>query len=235
VYRQLDPRKIVETAVLLQSRIHERFPGSGLGDVADELVAVTKDSAGRSARLGRPYLLLRAAVLLLTAAIVAVPAVLLFGMDLRARIDSFTELVQLLESGVNDVIFLGVAVFFLLTYEGRLKRDRALEAIHELRALAHIVDMHQLTKDPDRVRHRGEDTASSPRRAMDRFQLARYLDYCSEMLSVISKLAALYVQNLRDPAVLEAVDGLEDLTTGLSGKIWQKITILDRVVETRSP
>ncbi|HEX2095240.1 MAG TPA: hypothetical protein VHG28_22780 [Longimicrobiaceae bacterium] len=56
----------------------------------------------------------------------------------------------------------------------------------------------------------------------------RYLDYCSEMLSLDSKLAALYAQNLHDPVVLAAVDEVEMLTTGLCGKIWQKIVMIGR-------
>ena len=39
--------------------------------------------------------------------------------------------------------------------------------------------------------------------------------------------AALYVEHLQDPVVLAAVNDLENLTAGLSRKIWQKITILD--------
>jgi hypothetical protein len=62
---------------------------------------------------------------------------------------------------------------------------------------------------------------------MTRFELARYLDYCSEMLSLISKLAALYVQSFDDGTVLAAVSDVQGLTNGLSGKIWQKIVILD--------
>ena len=100
--------------------------------------------------------------------------------------------------------------------------------MRELRALAHIVDMHQLTKDPDRV----VDGATPARRrrpsaTMTRPELARYLDYCSEMLALNSKLAALYAQNLHDPVVLAAVDEVETLTTGLSAKIWQKLVILN--------
>jgi hypothetical protein len=62
---------------------------------------------------------------------------------------------------------------------------------------------------------------------MSPFELTRYLDYCSEMLSLTSKLAALYAQNLPDPVVIDAVNEIESLTTNLSQKIWQKITILD--------
>ena len=117
---------------------------------------------------------------------------------------------------------------FLFTLEIRLKRNRALKHLHELRSLVHIVDMHQLTKDPESILNRGPRTASSPKRTMTRFELSRYLDYCSEMSSIIGKVAALYVQDYDDPIVLSAVDQIEDLTTSLSRKTWQKIMINNR-------
>jgi hypothetical protein len=57
----------------------------------------------------------------------------------------------------------------------------------------------------------------------------RYLDYCSEMLSLTSRIAASFVQSFNDPIVLSTVNEIETLATGLSGKIWQKITLLERV------
>jgi hypothetical protein len=57
-------------------------------------------------------------------------------------------------------------------------------------------------------------------------ELARYLDYCSELLALVSKLAALHAQHLRDPVVLNAVNDVEELAAGLSQKIWQKIIVL---------
>lgn len=47
------------------------------------------------------------------------------------------------------------------------------------------------------------------------------------MLSLTSKLAALYAARFNDSVVLQAVDEVEALTTGLSSKIWQKIMMLD--------
>lgn len=61
---------------------------------------------------------------------------------------------------------------------------------------------------------------------MTSFELSRYLHYASEMLSLIGKIAALYVQHFDDAIALEAVDDIEDLSTGLSRKIWQKIAML---------
>ena len=115
-----------------------------------------------------------------------------------------------------------------VSWENRIKRNRALIAIHELRAMAHIVDMHQLTKDPERLMSPREDTPSSPERVMSAPELGRYLDYCSELLALTSKIAALFVQQFNDPVVLSTVNEVETLVTGLSGKIWQKITLLDR-------
>lgn len=97
---------------------------------------------------------------------------------------------------------------------GEDHRDRALKAIHELRALAHIVDMHQLTKDPESYAGQGQHKARIRKRAMTPFELNRYLDYCSDALALISKIAALYVQGFQDPVLLDAVDDVEDLTAG---------------------
>lgn len=55
------------------------------------------------------------------------------------------------------------------------------------------------------------------------------------MLAVVSKVAAFYVQRFDDEIVLRAVDEVENLASGLSQKIWQKITILDRLRETQRP
>jgi hypothetical protein len=135
--------------------------------------------------------------------------------------------VQISEAGLNVVILLGAAILFLITTERRIKRGRALRAIHELRALAHVIDMHQLTKDPERALVRTKNTASSPKPDLTPGELTRYLDYCSEMLSLLGKLAALYVQRFDDPVALAAVNDVEQLTNGLSRKIWQKISIVN--------
>jgi hypothetical protein len=124
-------------------------------------------------------------------------------------------------------VAVGATVLFLITLESRIKRRRALKALHELRAIAHVIDMHQLTKDPERALGIGKDTASSPKRELSPFELTRYLDYCSEMLSLSGKIAAIYAQDFDDAVVVDAVNDIEDLTTGLSRKIWQKISVLN--------
>ena len=98
------------------------------------------------------------------------------------------------------MVYVAVAVFFLVTIETRVKRRRALRAIHELRAIAHVIDMHQLTKDPEWVLDRGRPRpASCAPRTMSRFELSRYLDYCSEALSLTGKVGGPLHPALRRP------------------------------------
>lgn len=236
MYRHLDPARIVETAASLRQRITERFPDSGLSRVATELCAVTGEAAAVSAWLARPHWPLRIAAWL---ALLLIAGVLLTGvvtalatLPANPAFSSIADLLQGLDAMINEVVLTGVAIFFLFNLETRLKRARAMKVLHVLRSLAHIIDMHQLTKDPERSSHPevGADTASSPKRTLTPFELTRYLDYCTEMLAVLSKLAALYVQEFNDPVTVAAVNDVEDLTAGLSRKIWQKIMILDRVI-----
>ena len=228
MYRSLDSEKIVATIGILCRRIDERFPDSGLGNVCRELLTIAGESQERSAWIAKPQRALRIITwLLLIIMACGLAVILTYAAWPRGGFD-LVGLVQGLEAGLNITILLGAAALFLATAEVRIKRKRALKAIHELRALAHVIDMHQLTKDPDRLR--AQDTASSPKRTLRGPELIRYLDYCSEMLSLIGKLAALYVQKFDDPVALVAVNEVEDLTTSLSRKIWQKIMILNTLL-----
>ena len=214
-------------------RIAERFPESGLLQVCKEFRNLAGQSAQMAYRLGPPIWPVRlaaiaAAGLLLFVAIGAI-SVLMDRFSLNT--DDIAELLQATEAGINELIFLGLAVFFLISLETRIKRHSALQALHRLRSIAHVVDMHQLTKDPARLLSRFQPMAASPARTLNRYELTRYLDYCAEMLALDSKIAALFAQNMDDPVVLAAVNDMESLTQGLAGKIWQKIMILDLTIE----
>ncbi|HMI92620.1 MAG TPA: hypothetical protein VK509_14695 [Polyangiales bacterium] len=231
-YRSIDPDELVRTVERLRQRVYERFPGSGLFKVAEELEAVTRSSAERAVWTGKPLLAARIAMvvlILLLVGAVAATAILALQTSGQGQPVGLSELVQGIEAGSNQVIFVGAAIFFLASLETRVKRARVLAALHELRSMAHIVDMHQLTKDPERLLVPGPDTPSSPHYAITSFELGRYLDYCTEMLSLIGKMGALYARYTNDAPALAAVDQLEDLTSGLSHKIWQKIMILHQL------
>jgi hypothetical protein len=233
-YLQLDERQIMQTLERLRDRIGERFPQSGLLRVSEELLAVANDASLSVAYLRRPNWPARGAAAIAIVVLLSVLGILAITVRGPTGVTGLADVIQTIEAGINDVVFFGIAVFFLLTIETRLKRRRALRTIHQLRSLAHVVDMHQLTKDPERLLSAPTDTPSSPARTMTSPDLGRYLDYCSELLSITSKIAALLVQYFDDAVVLGAVNEIETLTTGLSGKIWQKITVLDRAV-ARTP
>jgi hypothetical protein len=148
---------------------------------------------------------------------------------------SILDFITLFESTINDFIFIGAGIYFLISIENRIKRRLSLVKLNELRTLAHIIDMHQLTKEPERIMQRGKDTKSSPKRDLNGFELSRYLDYCSEMLSIIGKIAVVYVQHFDDQVVLKTVNEIEALTNGLSRKIWQKIMIIHQLEEKQQP
>jgi hypothetical protein len=222
----LDADSVARTVALLRRRIDERFPDSGLGRVCRELDRITGQTRERAAWIATPILGLRVGVAALLAVIAAGLAGTVLSLHRPNQPLEVFQFVQLLESGINDVVLVGAGVFFLVTLETRIKRRRALTAIRELRAIAHIIDMHQLTKDPEWIVTPGKESTLLPDRALTRFELSRYLDYCSEMLSITGKIAALYIQDFDDDVALSAVNEVENLTTGLSRKIWQKLMIV---------
>lgn len=226
-YQCLDPNRINQTIALLQVRIQERFPDRGLHRVCQKLQEIGARSQETTDWVSQPILWLRVGIGLLLLLIASAVIATLLSIDpATQKALTFVELLAALESTINDIILISAGVLFLVTIEIRIKRKRALDAVHELRSLVHIIDMHQLTKDPERLSSGHQNTDSSPQARMTPFELNRYLDYCSEMLSLCAKLAALYAQNFSDSVVLAAVGEVEHLSIGLSGNIWQKIAIL---------
>jgi hypothetical protein len=190
--------------------------------VAKEVTELTRESLVRAEGIRKPNLVLRTGLGVL---------LLLAGWGIfqyvqhREDINSMESLMRFLDVSKTGVAYLVAAAIFLVTLEARLKRRRALTAVHELRAMAHIIDMHQLTKDPDRLGAQGPIMVAGEALTAD--SMARYLDYCTEMLALLGKIGQLYVQQFPDATALAAVDHFQNQITGLSGKIWQKIMILD--------
>lgn len=225
MYNALDVTKISATIEKLEQRIYERFPDSGLLQVAHELHTIAEQSAARSAFITKPQLWLRLCIgLVLLLAI----SVFLFGLSQISVPDKdfrLQEWVTLTDAALNTLVLIGAAIFFLFTIENRIKRHRALASLHELQAIAHVIDMHQLTKDPALITSEFT-TPASPVRNMSAFELNRYLDYCSELLALTGKLAAVFGQSINDSEVISSANAIELLTTNLARKVWQKIRSL---------
>lgn len=231
----LRPSAILNTIQKLEDRITERFPDSGLLAVCKEFSVQARKSEKLAEEIQKPIWTVRllgfVSIILLFGLVIWAIVQMISGFHFDAS--GITDLLQTTESAINELIFLGLAVFFLMGLEARLKRRVVLKSLHRLRSIAHVVDMHQLTKDPAFLLSKNEiaSTASSPVRTLTRHQLMRYLDYCSELLALNAKIAALFAQNTDDEVVLNAINDLEQLTQGLSVKIWQKIMILDLSAE----
>lgn len=222
-YHTLDEAAILRTVETLARRVAERFPTRGLAQTAAYMIELARKAAREARSLGAPNWISRIlAAGALAAGVYAFYTVRDLVPDLRSGPLTASEFAQGLEASFNIVVLVSIALVFLLGLEARFKRRRALGGLYRLRAIAHVIDMHQLTKDPASVVGL-ERTGSSPERDLTDAQLLRYLDYCSEMLAMTGKLAALYAQHFPDGTVISAVNDIEDLTTGLSRKIWQKI------------
>ena len=226
--------EIRKTIERLHLRMKDRFPQSNLANICKELHEISKETDQTVQWIAKPNYLLRFGTygLILIAALVLLE--FLSQLDVRADGLNLAEFVQMVASALDTLVLLGAGIVFLVTLENRRKRNRVIHAVNRLRCIAHIVDMHQLTKDPDTIAEHASSTAHSPQRALSPYELARYLDYCTEMLSLVSKTAFLYVQDYHDAVATEAVNDLEDLTNGLSSKMWQKIMMLS-ATETGGP
>jgi hypothetical protein len=225
----LKPDRVVSTLETLRARIVERFGNCGLASVCAELCDIAREDTQRALSIERSYTWLRALVVVMLAAGVSVLAWVLTRIDFAGTAtNNIFSILEGIEAAANLTFLTGAVVLFLIKLEERLKRRRALAALQELRSIIHVIDMHQLTKDPSKFVV-GGNTPSSPPLLLDEFQMTRYLDYCSEMVSLTSKIAVLFAQSVADQAVAEVVSDIERVGSGLAQKIWQKIMILQEL------
>jgi len=218
--------KVIATIKKLEQRIEERIPDSGIHNVCHALLQTASEAEKQVELLSRPNKWIRAGVFTSIISFIALLVFTLSAIDLEFAKPNLTELIQITEALINDVILIGAALFFLISLEKRTKTQSALKALHELRSMAHVIDMHQLTKDPAVLLASYRPTKNSPVRKMSAAELQRYLDYCSEMFSLIGKIAALYSERLPETEIVSAASDIEVLCTGLSQKVWQKVMML---------
>lgn len=231
-YERLESVHVLTTVGRLEERIAARFPDRSLVRLTGELSRVIARDSGVSTRLLRRLAWTRLVSRVLMA-IVVVAALGVFVWALRSafvdgKLDGAGWL-GLVDNGINDLVFAGLAVFFLYSIPERLMRTRALRTLHRLRSLAHIIDMHQLVKDPERLRDGYVRTSASVDVDLDAEQLVIYLEYCSELLALVGKTAALCAEDSQDAVVLDTTSDIESLTVDISRKIWQKISAVNEL------
>ena len=231
-FRTLDPALILATAEKLERRIVERFPDRGLARVAAEVVALTRLAKADADTLTPPIWGLR---LLIALAVITGGAVFVWVGSIiplnQVSRDTFAS-VEGIEAAINTALLAALGLVALIRLEARVKRQRVALRLHGLRSVIHVIDMHQMTKDPITLSPDFEPTPASPNRDMDAVALSRYLDYCAELLAITGKLAALYAQAVPDEGVGSAVNDIELLGASLSRKIWQKISLIDQTPQS---
>ena len=229
-FQRLDGQAVRRSAATLEHRVASRFPDRSLWEVCREGVGLVDElNAGpgisrRRVRLAR--LLSRLGVVVIVLFLLG--AVVLAAGDLLEEREAIgpLDMLPLLETLINDLVFGAIAVFFLLRIPERMERARVLRILHRLRSLAHVIDMHPLTKVPERLERGSRDDGGLD---LDRAELTRYLDFCTEMLSLVGKSAALFAEHTTDGDVLDAVEGIEALTSDMARKVWQKIGIIQQL------
>ncbi|MEP7210933.1 MAG: hypothetical protein ABI740_08860 [Alphaproteobacteria bacterium] len=225
-FRSLQADKIEITIEKLHARIKERFPGRGICTICAELLVISQQEHHRRNQTKRPNVMLRAGVGIVVGAGVAVIGWLVVRIATMQVDGGAFSALQGLDSLVNLLVLGGAAAWFLLNLESRLRREAVLSDLHELRSIAHVIDMHQLTKDPPVMAEGYQPAGEAPIERMNEATLFRYLDYCSDMLALTGKLAALYMEDVQDPVIIQTVNEIESLTGNLSRKIWQKMMLL---------
>src|SRR5690606_26236015 len=130
-YRALDPEKLVEASRRLADKVENSFPGSGLAALAREIACLTRETVVRLTFIERPNWWLRIAVGLLVLITVAGPLWFSAMLQFSETVSSLGDFLEATDAGFQMLLLLGGSIAFLVTLEGRLRRNRALAAIAE--------------------------------------------------------------------------------------------------------
>ena len=214
---QLDPARIIETAEKLARSIGASLPGSVLAGLAVELVRIARDTDRQVRQARRPILVIRiASVTAIGCGLLGI-GFLLNRIHFRWEFGStFTELFEVTGAAVNFLVMLSGALWFLVTFENRVKCNRALASIQELREFIHVVDATQLYYTPDMY-----DEGGSSANKLRRFDHT-YLLYCSQILGLVGNLAALHTRGAAGDSIMRASADVEMFATALTGKLYNK-------------
>src|SRR4051812_39564724 len=105
-FRQLDEAQIIATLGRLKDRIGERFPGSGLGVVSEQLMALAHETRALVDYLRHPHWPIRIAGGVTIAVMLAVLAALIQSIPLPLRVGDVSSLIQASNAAISDIVFL---------------------------------------------------------------------------------------------------------------------------------
>lgn len=221
------PERLTRALVILRRRIAERFPDSSLGEIAAEVLDLAHHTRARARRVRRPILAVRIGAhflqVVLLGALVAGLYVLwgaAQGLPSGTSGPLWFGFLEAVEAAVALLLTIGGLSFGLVRFETGLRQSLVLREMQRFRTTLDVIDMHQLYKDPTYLLL---DTAAMPVRTMSLHQLLAYLGFCSELMTLTSKLASTYAVDITDPLVHQAVDDIQsyagELVRGIRTKL----------------
>ncbi len=197
---RLDPARIIETAENLARDVGERLPGSSLAGLAAELAQIAHATDQRARQARRPIYSIRFISVLAVGASLLALAYLLDHIHTRWEFGTITEVFEAADAGFNLLILLAGALWFLITFENRIKRKKALVYIEELREFLHVIDVTQLYYTPLVYNPNSNHDPEASRGSLS-FDYTYFLS-CTQMLAVISNLAPLYTRGAAGDSIL---------------------------------
>ena len=217
-YNTLIVDHVIRTIRRMDRQIDTYFPDRNLANLSSSIIEFAIRHESDLERIDRPNIPIKLAIGLAISLMSGLVIYWLYELFIQNDGSGIIFQPQDLDAFINILIFGSAITWFLLNWQAKSKRRFIIGRINELRSFGHVIDMHQLTKDPffdDEMEMSDKD-------------LIRYLDYCGDLLSCCSKLAATYLEHTDDETVVQYVNEFESLTGQFNRKIWQKITILDR-------
>ena len=144
----------------------------------------------------------------------------LTGFDSLANVGIFLFLSSLLASRVID----------------NYKNSDCLKRLDHLHQLIHVIDMHQVAKEAITLGNNDAEVDDSEKESIDkRFEQSKqYLDRVHELVVLAGKTAALYPRICNEHVVLTKVQGVEELSLGISTKLWQRYDRLERYYQSKT-
>ncbi len=127
MYRALQSEQILKTASRLRSRIHERFPDSGLAAVGAELCEIAEETQERCRLIKAFNYPLRIGAILLAGLAVTALVIVLTHVRLTDEMWEVQNFLEELEASLGSLVFLGAAIVFLLTMPRGRRRTRRRE------------------------------------------------------------------------------------------------------------
>jgi hypothetical protein len=217
---RLDPSRIIQTAENLAERIGDRLPGRTLASLAVELARIASETDLRARQARKPIIAIRLASITAILASLLCLTYLLRHIHTSWEFGTITEVFEAADAAFNLLVVLAGAIWFLITLEARIKRRKALASIEELREFIHVIDLTQLYYTPELY---DVDVPDSPAQAgLDH----TYLLFCTQMIGVISNLAALYGRGGANDSILRAVSEVDMLASAVSTKLLSKVPMV---------